>query len=153
MDVSGKFLTQSHSAAFAATKGLRSTINQKVRQARLVRGMIVRVIPNSEVEWERARLGRCFPRPRGKPGRTKKLQAFASTAHVKGWLRGRSQRRPGRACSPTSEFGLNGNLEQRSISTETPPRTPPPARGWKKICAPQFGSSRRKEAHYFPDEV
>jgi len=63
--------------------------------------------PNSEMKRERARPGRSFPRPLGKLGRMQMFQAFRFAGHTNGRLRRRSQQRPGRACSPASEFRTN----------------------------------------------
>jgi hypothetical protein len=41
------------------------------------------------------------------PGRSKKFQIFEVFRTPNGWIRGRIQQRPARACSPTPVFGLN----------------------------------------------
>jgi hypothetical protein len=69
-------------------------------------------------EWkrERARPGRCFPRPRGKTRTHQNNPGVRSSFTRKRLAARRGQRRPGRACSPTSEIraepgSQNGNRQ------------------------------------------
>ena len=63
---------------------------------------------------ERARLGRSFPRPRGKPGRTEMNRTFVIVALARCWPRGAASYTRGGCAPQTSEFGFSRNA---AIST------------------------------------
>jgi hypothetical protein len=84
--------------------------------------------PNSEIERERARLGRSFPRPRGKPPAREKVPSDLRSVTRNRRTRGRVRPRPGRACSPTAEFGFR--------------RFTGGALTWNARTCPRFGTTR-----------
>ena len=71
--------------------------------------------PNSEMNGERARPGRSFPRPRGKPGRTDKFQTAHAVSRAGCWTRGASSHTRG-GCAP--------QLRNSDLIPTTPVRPP-----------------------------